>query len=263
MKAIDLEEIKSLELDILVQIDSFCPSHHVRYYLAYGTLLGAVRHGGFIPWDDDIDIAMPREDYERFYRAFPAENTVEHLRLVSYRDKSSIYPYLKVVDDRTIVEVAAIRRESHTGVWVDIFPIDGLPKDNKPFQVVDRLSGWSPWVIGRPAGATTLLRRFVKQVVNPFVKNFDLYRQCAKIDAVAASAPITPGGEVAQIIGGFGSYERMPSEYLEQTEIEFEGQQFFATSMWDHYLRAAYGDYMTPPPEDQRIPHATAAFWKN
>lgn len=85
----------------------------------------------------------------------------------------------------------------------DIFPTDGLPKDNKPFQVVDRLSGWSPWVIGRPAGATTLLRRFVKQVVNPFVKNFDLYRQCAKIDAVAASAPITPRRGRADH-GGFG-----------------------------------------------------------
>lgn len=108
------------ELDILVQA-ILRRSHHLRYYLAYGTLLGAVRHGGFIPWDDDIDIAMPREDYERFYRAFPAENTVEHLRLVSYRDKSSIYPYLKVVDDRTIVEVAAIRREFHHA-WVGYLP---------------------------------------------------------------------------------------------------------------------------------------------
>ena len=262
MRKIELSELKSIELEILIRIDKFCREHAIRYYLTYGTLLGAVRHGGFIPWDDDIDIAMPREDYERFFELFPEENLDAHLKMISHRDKSSIYPFLKIVDERTIVVATPIKKKYHTGAYVDIFPIDGLDRSDKIFRDVDRLSRWSPWVVGDPAGATTPLRGFVKRLVQPFFSRFDLHRQCDKIEAAATAHPLEEGGDLAQLVWNFaGTKSRMPYAFLEQVEIEFEGHSFTTTAMWDEFLTAMYGDYMTPPKPSERLAHSSSAYW--
>ena len=102
MQKLSSDEIRQTELKILLEFSRFCENNYLSYQLAFGTALGAARHGGFIPWDDDIDVIMPREDYERFMRIYRPSKS-GHYRLTSYRDKSSVYHFAKLVDTTTLV----------------------------------------------------------------------------------------------------------------------------------------------------------------
>ena len=115
-------EIKSLQMEILCSIHNFCVNNNIRYSLAYGTLLGAIRHKGYIPWDDDVDILMPRPDYEKFLKLYPGYNK-NHTVQTYINDDSYYLAFAKVYDNRTELIVFPTR----TGVFVDIFPVDGLP----------------------------------------------------------------------------------------------------------------------------------------
>ena len=117
------EEIKNIQLDILNSIHQFCSERGIRYSLAFGTLLGAVRHQGYIPWDDDLDIMMPRPDYDRFVAEY--QGTHQHYVVQTYKNNESYFLSLaKVYDNRT----EQIIFPTKTGVFVDIFPIEGLPE---------------------------------------------------------------------------------------------------------------------------------------
>ena len=123
MKTVSDSELKTIELEILREVAAFCDAHGVRYYLACGTALGAVRHDGFIPWDDDIDLALPRPDYERFLSLFRSE---KHTVLDSRFDDRYPYAFAKVSDNATCL-VENIEQPFPMGVYIDLFPIDGLP----------------------------------------------------------------------------------------------------------------------------------------
>ena len=122
MKELSKNEIKTIQLDILQSIHQFCETNNIRYSLAYGTLLGAIRHKGYIPWDDDIDVMMPRPDYERFIQNYP--NFCDRNIVQTYNNDNSYYLWCaKVYDNRT----EQITFPTRSGVCVDVFPIDGLP----------------------------------------------------------------------------------------------------------------------------------------
>ena len=122
------EEIKKIEISILDYIASVCEENNIGYYLAYGTLLGAIRHHGFIPWDDDIDIYMLREDYMKFIEI--AKEHIHHrYKLLSiYNDDDYYYEFAKVVDSNTKLKINNVKQIKKEGVWVDIFPLDNVPK---------------------------------------------------------------------------------------------------------------------------------------
>ena len=131
MRKLSSDEIKRIELSIMKELDRICREHGLTYSLAYGTALGAVRHGGFIPWDDDIDIVMPRPDYERLLSLF--KNGLKCLyKLVSYRDGSSIYQFAKLIDENTSSYETFVGRDHATGLWVDIFPIEPTDEPSSP-----------------------------------------------------------------------------------------------------------------------------------
>ncbi len=129
MKKLNLDEIKKIEFEILIAFDTVCKEHNLRYGLSGGTLLGAIRHGGFIPWDDDIDVVMPRPDYERL---IDISNKVFNDRLffsTPKTDYNTVHAYGKLYDMRTeLIEFPDSKRlKSH--VYIDVFPLDGLPND--------------------------------------------------------------------------------------------------------------------------------------
>lgn len=124
-----LKKVQDIELEILKEVVRVCNEHGIRYYLDGGTCLGAIRHGGFIPWDDDIDIAMPREDYEKFKKIFPSVCNSKYFLHSRENDKHYSSPFLKVRKNNTVFGSESDRKLMHMGVWIDIFCIDLVSMD--------------------------------------------------------------------------------------------------------------------------------------
>ena len=131
MRQITLQEIKDIQLDILKDVDSFCEKNNIRYYLAGGTLLGAIRHKGFIPWDDDIDIIMPRPDYIKFIQGYENECDKNYKLTSIDNNKQHLYTFAKIFDMRTlkIEDSISYNNKNMDGIGIDIFPMDGLPQN--------------------------------------------------------------------------------------------------------------------------------------
>ena len=123
MEELGIDKLKQIQLDMLKDIHTFCVEHEIRYSLAFGTLLGAVRHKGYIPWDDDIDIMMPREDYNRFIRSYG--NQTYKIADMSVNPNYGL-PFAKVEDVLTVIE-ENVEGESVFGVYIDVFPVDSIP----------------------------------------------------------------------------------------------------------------------------------------
>ena len=130
MRSINNEEAKKIEFKVLVEFAKYCDENNLRYHLAYGTLLGAVRHKGFIPWDNDIDVTMPRPDYEKFRKLVCEKEVASNISCLDYK-YCDTFPFIKLVDNRTICKEHFLVTESNMGLYIDVFPMDGFPKDIK------------------------------------------------------------------------------------------------------------------------------------
>ena len=140
MKEIGIEELKSLQVDILKKIHSFCEEKNLRYFIAYGSLIGAIRHKGYIPWDDDIDIVMPRKDYDLFINSF--NGNVDNLHVLCPENTPSYYtPYANVCDKRTILDEFHLTHFGiDVGVKIDVFPLDNVPEDSCQYKhLIDKM----------------------------------------------------------------------------------------------------------------------------
>ena len=133
MERLTIDDMKEIQLELMDELDRVCREQGITYFLAYGSLLGAVRHGGFIPWDDDMDVVMLRADYERLIAGFDEWKSSDRFSLAWYRDGKSIYSFVKLVDTTTRVLENFVDKKTSTGVWVDIFPLEDLkPGDRRP-----------------------------------------------------------------------------------------------------------------------------------
>ena len=139
-----IDELKVIELDIMKKIHRFCVDNNIIYYLCYGTLIGAIRHKGFIPWDDDIDILMPRPDYERFLKLFPRVQKQLGLEVVNHKTKTYFgRPMSKVIDKRTDLFEPEFKGDDHIGVFVDVWPLDGAANSKKERnKTIDKCYFW-------------------------------------------------------------------------------------------------------------------------
>ena len=133
MRKMTLQDIQSFSLEILKVVDKFCKENNITYFLAYGTLLGAVRHKGFIPWDDDIDILLPRPDYERLLKTF----NVPGFKVFDASDPNMLLPYSRICDTtRTLVKTTSpwYKGTIQSGMWIDLFPLDAVSDDPEEFK---------------------------------------------------------------------------------------------------------------------------------
>ena len=131
MKSVNVNELREIQLSILDSVAEFCEKNNIKYFLAYGTLIGAVRHKGYIPWDDDIDIIMPRTDYEKFINDF--NNFSNDYKVYTVNNTEWFpFPYAKVSYENSIIKELSDNMKNHNiGINIDLFPIDGVPKDEK------------------------------------------------------------------------------------------------------------------------------------
>lgn len=262
-----LRRLQLVEFDILKQVKKICEQHQLTYYLSGGTLIGAVRHKGFIPWDDDIDIAMPRPDYEKFL-VFAEEELPEPL-VLSTRKTGSIAPFAQVQNKSIYVRSTSRKNEQIWPAWIDIFPLDAMPNEKVHFffrkyhllyrRMMFQLSVFDDYVSinkkSRPWYEKVIIWIATKMHPDHFL-NAD--KQCSKFHKALAAYPFTKGKYVINMLGMYKFKSVMEKEiYGRKTELSFEGEPFSVPEQYDAYLRRIYGDYMQVPPENERNHHET------
>ena len=267
MKEMSIQELKDLQVRISLEIDRFCRENGLRYFLGYGSLIGAVRHGGFIPWDEDVDLGMPRPDYERFIRSFNSPG----LKVIAPELAPDFYaPYANVYDTGTLLEEENVSHGRHRiGVKVDIFPIDGAPSDDTEYrQLREEIDKWirilfyknvrlAPrWKKNKVSWAKTLAWKLaISPLSIPFIQR--------KIHSLATANDFESSGMSDKLSFPNPGNTRMKRSVFENyIDVSFEGHSFKAPRDYDVYQRAIYGDYMELPPEEQRVPHhGFHAYW--
>lgn len=263
MKEIKSEELKFLQKQILKDIHKFCSQNSIRYSLALGTLLGAVRHGGFIPWDDDIDVMMPREDYERFISTY--QHPIYVVADLS-TDKKYHLPFAKVSDSRTIlIEEADV--EPSFGVNVDIFPIDNVPDDESEYNHFFRYKWFWNYIQWAKILKTNKKRGVLKNVLLIMAKAvlFLIPRSSVvkKIKTIATKYRYSDTNRMGLIVPDDNKYKWVMDKHVfdEYIEIKFEDMFVYSVKDYDTYLRAMYDDYMKLPPVEQRVTHHGFRVW--
>lgn len=257
---LDSQEIKKILLDILSYFHNCCQKHGLRYFLDGGTLIGAVRHKGFIPWDDDIDVIMPRDDYEKLRRLYQPETGCEHFILHDYRtDETSTYPFLKLSDERTVLIPPGKDNISPMGIFIDIFPLDGMPETRKKVLLHAR------WIsfLRRCAVLSSLHtgvqgRHPVKSAIVYLVKHIPVFNTPRfwnnLIDKTASKYPLKDSRYAGNAVWGPVGNQLSDAKIFDSSIlIDFENYRFFAVEDYNHYLTVCYGDYMTPPPPEKRF----------
>lgn len=262
MIKVDIQEYKEIVLSVLVRIDRICREHGLTYMLCYGTLLGAVRHQGFIPWDDDVDIIMPREDYNALSELIRAENW--GLNFISIETcKETIYPYGKVCDARTMVEEDHFRPVKGYGAFVDVFPMDYLPEDEKAWRAYQKKHIWLRKLITH--SARTGFSRTGSPVTNAkrwaafwAGKLFSTRKLIEGMTSRILAFNQTPTGRV----GVVWDLSFPACSARKNSEVVFEGHCFLAPEDPNEVLTRLYGDYWKLPPESERVnKHPLVCHW--
>ena len=250
--------IQKVELGILLDVDRVCRQLGVNYFIVGGTLLGAVRHKGFIPWDDDIDIGMMRADYEVFVQKAQALLPEGLFLQTRFTDKELPCCYAKVRrDDTTFIETSTKDRNIHHGIYVDIFPFDYYPQN----RIRAKLNKIRLLLITHKVNEAFYteeapeysLRGRIAHTLSGWLYR-DVNSALADRDRICRSVPQSP--LVTNYNGAWGDREVVRAEWVTHyTELTFEGHPVQAPAAYDAYLRNVYGAYMELPPVEKRVPH--------
>ncbi len=260
-KEIDVNELKQIQLDILKFVDAFCKEHSLKYFLAYGTLLGAVRHKGYIPWDDDIDILMFRDDYEKLvttmkdsrYKVFATEVNSKYP-----------YPFAKIGDTTTYFE-EEIKDAIDTGVNIDVFPLDYLPEDKVKSIIKKRNFLQSVWTLKRLPRLQRrgFLKNAVLGIAQFLLSPISISYIVRELEKNAKKYNLKDSSVCGNIAFG-GNPDIYPTiDFSHCVDLLFENTLLPCPENFSHVLEIMYGDYMKLPPLEKQISHHHfTAHWK-
>lgn len=260
----DVNEMRKIQMDILLFIHQFCIDNGIQYSLAWGTMLGAIRHKGYIPWDDDIDIMMTRPEYDRFCKLFHDDRSVYKLYDV-HTDKKWIYPFAKISDERTIrVEKNAL---DEIGLNIDVFPIDYYADSYEDAMIaLKRMKFWKKIYVAKILRSYTgmsLLKNIVDHLYKIPCSLIPLKYVLKKFDEISCVTAKNKTAYCGFLVEADGTTILKSKLFDNFTDYQFENYVFKGIEDYDYYLKATYGDYMTPPPMGQREVHEVVGmYWK-
>lgn len=270
MKVIDSQEMKQVLLDMLSEFHRICEDNRLTYYLTGGTLLGAVRHKGFIPWDDDIDVLMPRSDYQKLLALSDKLFCTSCLGIVEpFKTPNYIYPYAKLVHNKTVAE-EYVDNKTHFGIWIDIFPLDNMSNHKekaeslflriKKFRNILQIKNIKN---SKDRAFYKNLALTISKILIVFYSRVSILKKIDSLCRTYEDIKMTKYVCVSSV-GTYGIKEIMESDlYTKVVPLEFEGYFFNAPVGYTNILSNLYGDFMKLPPIEKQVTHHSfVAYWK-
>ncbi len=263
MKEMSLTEIRKVQIELLEDFHNFCGKNKLRYFLDAGTLLGAIRHDGFIPWDDDIDVTMPRDDYNKF-STLAKDGYGNSILLPA---EKSIYTNLKILDRRTKLVEFPLTIKNELGIYIDVYPKDGIPDKSfksywlcKKVHLLDLLYWFNKVSIYKWQKSENIIKRMLAFFGRIIMNDNLRYWPLKKTDELATKYEFDESPYVATIITE-GMKTCVKRNCFESKLKKFENLMLNIPVGYDEYLQALYGDYMTPPPPEKRNRHDNIVYW--
>ena len=252
---IDTEQLKNIQVDMLKCFIAVCQKHNLRYFLLGGSALGAVRHKGYIPWDDDIDVGLPRNDYEKFLEV--AQKDLPENIFVQTTITDPEYPvnFAKLRNsDTTFVEKSVKNFNINHGVYIDIFPLDGYKKSSFSellYKIYTFRIGCEFYSDDKNSGFKNKFLKIVLPIVFPNYKKLKY-----KNEKYMKKRNYDESELIRNFCGAWGLKEVVPKSFFGNgAKAEFEGFEVIIPEQYDLYLTSLYGDYMKLPPVEKRVPH--------
>ena len=265
LQSLDKETLRKLqltELKCLDEVKRICELHNLQYFLIAGTLIGAIRHKGFIPWDDDIDIGMMRSDYEKFIEYCKTDLDKEHffLQTPDTEKDSADFELARIrLNNTKFIETHRKDLNIHHGIFVEVFPYDDLPESpvrclfySDSFRILKKAVGLR---MGYHYKAKNLFNRFIMYVVSFFTRIIPLEKMKQKMNNYHLKYT-NPESKYVFLIAGGTSYKEerhLRKTVTELTTTEFEGKQYPIPKNYHDFLTEQYGDYMTPQPVEKQV----------
>ncbi|MFH0357769.1 phosphorylcholine transferase LicD [Streptococcus sp. A27] len=262
----ELNPLHKVDLEIVKEVIKICEENNLSYYALGGTMLGAIRHKGFIPWDDDIDLGMPRNDYEKFLEIAPSLLS-SHLKVVNYKNTPEYHYYITRVLDTTtrVIEDRIGNENKYTNASIDIFPIDGTPNNivlRKIYYLRVMYHRALMSLCYKDSIDRKRKRNFLEKVLLAILELIPIEmmttpnKQKEKIDRMLSKQDIVKSNFIGNIMGAYRTREIVPKEwYGKGTKYPFEDIELVGLDNYDEYLKYTYGDYMKLPTEDNRKTH--------
>lgn len=254
MERIDIEELHQRILNIAEAFDRICTEHGIPYYMLGGTMLGAIRHKGFIPWDDDMDFGVPFEYYQKL-KALLETNLPKGVRCCTFENcKAVVYPFMKIEDTETCIDDPRIILpiEEKLGINIDVFPLAVCDKHSKLAARARKLARLQRLIFvnsSERGKLKTILKKGLR-LITPFKKQY------LPMKALSMLSSMKTGSDIYNVFGRWGIKESVAKEwYGTNVRYDFEHLKLCGFKDYDKYLTQMYGDYMQLPPEEQRIAH--------
>ena len=256
----ELTEMQNRLLKMLSFFHDFCAKSNICYYAIGGTALGAVRHNGFIPWDDDIDVGLPRPDYERFIRLFPKDNVKYIVESVYSSDASFCYSFSKIYDTSTTL-VENTTTQLKRGIYIDVFPIDGIGNTSKEarkaFLRISRKKNLMTMRTIKINSARKWYKNALLWVVQHIPDRIAGEKKlCFEINRMCKKKKYEENKIVGNLVGAWGKKEIIPKRLLGTPTLhKFENIEVYIPERYDEYLSHIYGDWRKLPPKEKRVSH--------
>lgn len=260
-KELTLKQVQSHELEILVFFDAFCKENNIEYSLYAGTMLGAIRHNGFIPWDDDVDVILTRDNYNKFTSAFSSTKRYSLVNYSTNKDCKRIL-FSKIFDTTTKATESNIKPLPNEGVWLDIFPLDFVPNSSLKRKSLNfRFCLISKLLLARSTKRPNAFYCFLK-VLFFWKTNKSLLESLNKYSGKAKKSNFVNDLTMINFKKLSEDFKFKSSLFQNYIEVEFEGRFFSCFSEYDKILKIQYGNYLVLPPVSQRHTHSMNAYLK-